>query len=273
MLLRILRADPLLATLTGVLSVAVCLPLFVTPILPLTDLPNHVALASLLGDTLDGSGLAGYHYAVQAVPVPYWTLYLLLNVAGGVFGPLLGTKLVVALTLLLVPLGTMRLLVALRRSPRYGLLAFGLVWDNNVYWGWASFVLGIGFTLFALAHLLEAETPRAALRKAPWPILVALTHAHAFGIYLVAAATLVLARAPLRRRLLVHAAGVLPGLLALVPWVVSSALQGSGDASSASGFGFGWDSFDYKRHWFFEFSLGNATNPVGIYAAKAMIAL
>ena len=59
-LLRIFRADPLLAGLTTLLSAAICLPLFVTPFLPMQDLPDHVKWAKS-----SGSGVVAQYALTQ----------------------------------------------------------------------------------------------------------------------------------------------------------------------------------------------------------------
>lgn len=260
---RMFRGDPLLFGLTVLLGAAVCLPLFVTPFLPLQDLPDHVGLANLIGDILAGNGLAAEHYRVQGLPLPYLTMYLLLALFGAIFGPLLGAKLVVAFTVLCIPLGAMRLLMALKRNPRMGLFAFALVWDHNLYWGWVAYAMGNGLALFALAHLLESETVKGALLRAGgWSILVALTHAHAFGNYVVLGAVMVFARTPVRRRLALHGAGLLPGVLILVPWVVDRMTAG-GAADTAKGLGLGWHSLPHKLGHLYTYSIGDPTGPTG----------
>ena len=262
-LLRIFRADPLLAGLTTLLSAAICLPLFVTPFLPMQDLPDHVGLANLIGDILGGNGLASDHYRVQGLPLPYLTMYVMLAAFGALFGPLFGAKLVVAFTLLCIPLGAMRLMVALKRNPRMGLFAFALVWDHNLYWGWVSYAMGNGLALFALAHLIESTSVKGALLRAGgWAALVALTHAQAFGNYLVLAGAFVFAGAPLRRRFLIHALGLLPGILILVPWAIDRMTAGSGSAAG-SGLGLVWHSLPHKLGHLYTYSMGDPTGPTG----------
>jgi hypothetical protein len=146
-------------------------------------------------------------------------------------GPLVAAKGLVALSVVLLPLGTVRLLVALKRSPRLGLLAFALCWDHNLSWGFVAFTLGLGMGLFALAGLLEAESPHAALKKWPLWVALALTHAHAFGIMVLAAPFFALGGKEIPRRLKTHLAGVLPGVAILIPWIVGRALFGGAHES------------------------------------------
>jgi hypothetical protein len=226
MLVRIFRADPLLAALTTLLCFTVLLPLWVTPFIPLHDLPDHVGLASLMGDVLFGDGVAAHHFRVQALPVPYWGSYLIVALVGAVVGPLAAAKAVVATALLVLPLGTMRLLVAMKRSPRLGLFAFVLCWDQNLAWGFVAYVLALGLALFALAKLVEATSPRQALKNWPWVVAVALTHAHAFALLVVVATVYALAHPSWLHRLKSHALALAPGIGTLLPWAFWRAVFG-----------------------------------------------
>lgn len=210
---RLLRSDPLLAAATFACALLVLAPLLFSPLLPLHDLPDHVGLASQMGAIARGEGVAASFYRVQALPVPYWTSYLVLWLASAAFGPLIAAKVVVALALLAVPLGVVRLAAALGRSPRLALCAFALAWDHNVYWGFVAFAIGVGIALFALANLVERRFVVASLLA----VLVAVTHAHALGIF--GALALVLSwRAAL--------ACAAPAAAVLIPWALSASSGG-----------------------------------------------
>ncbi|HLY36585.1 MAG TPA: hypothetical protein VKU61_01025 [Candidatus Binatia bacterium] len=212
------------------------MPLFVTPFLPLQDLGNNLALSSLIPRVLWGHGLAARYYRVQALPVPYWTTSLIMGAMTFVVGGRIAAKIMVGLSLVMLPLGTMRLLHALRRSPRMGLWAFALVWDFNMYWGWTAFVFGVGLTLVVLAHIVEAQNAREAVRTWPGVAAVALTHAQATAILCIAAAALVFAGA-IGKRIRLHAISV-AAVLVLWPWAVAR-LRAGGALPSGP-----WAQFD-----------------------------
>ena len=74
---------------------------------------------------------------------------------------------IMLLAVMLLPLGTMRLLLALGRDPRMGLMAFALAWDHNMYWGFLAFHLGLSVALFAIAYAyddMNRAAPGAAMQ-------------------------------------------------------------------------------------------------------------
>ncbi len=216
--------DKWLAIATVLAAGIVLWPLTRTAIVPLMDLPHHAALAAILGDLLLGKAPATTFYELN-VTTPYWTLYVLLALFTRIFGVFAGTKIVVGLGVLIVPLGAMRLLIALGRSPVAGLAAFLLSWDFSVYFGWINFVLGVGLALFALARVVEAETPRDALRAWPVVILISATHGLALAFLgAVGGLAALLARRRLRAIGLTALALAPPAAL-VVPWLVGTASQ------------------------------------------------
>ena len=224
-LLASLRADRFLLVTTSILSVAVLIPLFVTPFVPLQDLPNHVALASLLSHIDAGGEVSSYHFIPQPYPVPYWVGYMIILLGAKVASPLLGAKLFVATALLAVPLGMIRLLPTLGRSPRLGLWAFALSWDFNLSWGFVAFNLGMGLSFVYLAWAIDS------LREPTWrwqqaakavglSVVLALTHAHAAGVAVAALGVLALSELPnWNKALRLMQFTILP-FLGLLPWLI-----------------------------------------------------
>lgn len=235
-----LARDKFLLLATVGLYVAVALPLTQARFLPLTDLPNHTALAALLRHMAEGDPVASYHFETQPHPTPYWLSYLLLWGLGYVVGPTLAAHPVVAVCLLLTPLGAMRLLIALGRSPRMGLWAFAVVWDFSLNMGFVAYSLATGMSFFYVARCLDAlrtrnKSRRSLLTTAALGLLLPFTHAHATGTACVLLFVLALfglsrgersesvrrGRAPLRTFKELLAWSVWPAL-GLLPWIASS---------------------------------------------------
>jgi hypothetical protein len=214
------REDPLLAWLALGLSAVSVAPMFFTPFLPLVDLGSHVGAAGLLPDVLLHRGIAPHYYTANPLPVPYWSGYVLLTTLHVLVGPFAAAKVTTAITVLLLPLGHMRLLAALERSPRLGLWAFALAWNVNTYWGWFTFQLGMTFALYAIAWLVEAQSVRDAPKIAAMTALVALSHPHAAALLAVAAVALFLVGPMSWRSLLRYALG-LSGSLVTLPWLIA----------------------------------------------------
>ncbi len=252
---KVLREDPLLRWGTVVLWLASLVPLFVTPFLPFADLHINTAAASLLWDTAVGHQPAATFYKVNWAPIPYWTTYLLTAFVERFAGPLIAAKTTTAAILLLIPLGTMRLLVTLRRSPRLALWAFLLGYEHNMYAGWQSFLFGVGLALFVIAWSLEAETVKDGLRVAPFSALVALTHIQAVALLLLPLPILAFFDRRRWQRLLVYIAAGSGTALIVVPWLV--ARLGGHLAGPSEPFSFEWHTPGYKLAQFFAYTLDN----------------
>ncbi len=260
--LRMFRDDRFLRYATLFLSASALLPLTMTPILPLVDLGSNIGAASLLDDAIWGSGIIAQHYKVNLTLIPYWTVYLLIAVFEQFVRPLIAAKIVVGLAVVLLPVSVMRLLLALGRSPRLGLWAFVLSWDNNLYWGWITFQFGMVLALFVLAKLIELRTTADAWRLLPLTICVALTHLNAIALLLCAGGLIALTRRTvfdLPRYALALSGAVLP----IVPWVLSKLgapihkTETGAVTGAASRFAFDMHTPETKLSKLFTFTLNN----------------
>jgi hypothetical protein len=257
-LLQALLADRLLLYATLLLFVAGCIPLFVTPFLPFADLPLNTASAELMWDAAVGRPPASIYHRVNWAPVPYWVGYGAASLLGRIFGPLLTAKLLTAAVIALLPLSTMRLLLALRRDPRLGLWAFALVWQQNLYAGWVAYMIGIAFVAFVLAWILEAETVADGFRIAPYSALVALTHIQATWLLGVCGGLLCLTTGRVWKRALVHLAAGSGAALMTLLWLAG---QLAGKSGPSGAFSFGWHSPAYKLSKAFYYVLDNFSQP------------
>jgi hypothetical protein len=259
-LVRVLRGDRLLLVLTLVAAVVTLLPLTASPFLPFADLPGNVGQSGLLWDAALGNGVPGEFYKVTWKPLPYWSAYVFMTVVNQLFGAVVAAKAMVAVLVLALPLATMRLLVALGRSPRVGLFAFILSWEHSLYGGWVTFLLGMSFALWALAWLVEARTTKAAAWVIPLSALIALTHILAVAYLLAAAGLLTLvAGRDFLRRLWLHGVGVAGCLIAIGPWLWRALTRGGG----AGSFNFDLHSPAQKVASLFKYTLDNDPDVVG----------
>lgn len=263
-LLRVFRGDRLLLGLTVLLSVATLAPMFASPFMPFADLPGNIGQAGLLWDTALGDGVASWHYRVQAKPLPYWSAYLFISAVNHVLGPVTAARAMVGLLLLLLPLSTMRLLVALGRSPRAGLFAFLLSWEGSLYGGWVTFLFGMNLALLALAWLVEARTPREALKVIPLAVVIALTHLLAIAYLLTAGGLLTFAAGrQFWRRFVVHAVGLSGCLVAIAPWLLAR----FGGPGKSGAFHFDLHSPGEKAAALFKYTLDNNPDVSGVRTA------
>lgn len=263
----VFRQDPLLFWTFLLLWVGSVVPMFFTPFLPLSDMGIGVTMASLLWDTATGHGVAAKYYAINWAPNPYWTTYAIMAAVERVAGPLFAAKFITALTLLLGPLGVMRLLVTLRRSPRLALWAFLLGYDHNVYSGWMSLVMGLAYSYFIIAWMLETRSPGDAARVAVHTALLGLTHIQGIWLLMVAAVLLVPFGRPIRKRALLHAI-VLSGMaLTIGPWLLNRSDVKVATVKTA--FGFEWHTPAHKIQHLFAYSLDNFVQPGAVQTTVA----
>jgi hypothetical protein len=259
-------ADRFLLWTTVGLLIAAWIPLLLTPFLPFSDAGINTATADLIWDTALGREPLSRYLRVQWVPMPYWTTYGLSSVLGKLFGPLIAVKLLTAFILALVPLSTMRLMLAFGRDARLGLWAFALTWEHNLYAGWLALLFGIGLVSFVLAWMVEAQTVGDGFRIAPYAALVGLTHVQATWLFLLAGAALTFTTGPIRRRLAVHAAAFAGTALTVFPWLIWIALQPPARLATP-GFEFEWHTPAVKLSQFFAYTLDNFSRRDGERAA------
>lgn len=258
-LFEALARDRLLLASVVVLGLVTLVPMFVTPFLPLADLPANAAQGALLPSILfDSKSLAAYHYKIQWAPVPYWSTHLLVALLAPVFGGLLAAKMLVAVVVLGFPLAIMRVLVALGRDPRLGVWAFLLSWDHNVYAGWNAYMLGMTLALVGVAWLMEAETPRAALRVAVLSAVIAVTHVQAVAYFGLTCVALALIRRPLVKALWIHAIACSGFVLTVVPWLVG---RWTGQPATHVPFSFELPPLSERLASFFKYTLDNQPKP------------
>lgn len=250
---QIFARDHVLAWATLALGLGALLPLFATPFLPLADLPANVAQGALLPEILFKDGLAAYHYRIQWLPVPYWTTHVLIAVLAPIIGVLWAAKVMVALVVLALPLSVMRVLYALGKDPRLGVVAFLIAWDHNLYAGWTAYLLGMNAALWAVAWLLEANTPRAAVRVALLSCFLGITHIQAVAYFGLTATLLLLTRRPFLRMAAVHLVALSGLAVSVVPWLIQRFSASAGSVA----FNFEFHTVQQRLNSLFKFTLDN----------------
>lgn len=214
-----------------VTAVATALPLFATRYLPLTDVPEHVAVITTLERLMPGGGGAPYEVAFGH------SQYLLYHAAGAVIARVVGdavlaNKLLFAAVAVLWPVSARSLLRAMGRDERLAIFASMVFWNRATVVGLEPYVASVPLALFALALVLRQT------RAATWPRAAGLcalslaafyTHVSSYLLFALTAGALVLAvaarerrdRAALRaaaRRGATALAALLPSALAALAW-------------------------------------------------------
>lgn len=203
--------------------------------LPMTDMPQHLAVASMLMHADDPAfGFADYYRPAEgalARTLPFATQYALLRAMARLV-PLEGALRVFAfLCLLAYPLAIAGLLGALGRPRLLVLLALPLVYNRAFFWGFASFNLSVALAIGASALLLRpAWSARTALAAGALATACALTHV--YGVALLGGVCALAVAIGRRREIARRLPALAPAALGALAW----AWLGVG----ARGYGTGW---------------------------------
>ncbi|MGA2361382.1 MAG: hypothetical protein ABSG73_02885 [Candidatus Aminicenantales bacterium] len=155
------RERAMIATLLFVLAI---IPILLTPIPPVTDLPQHIAQARLFKETLanpDGP------YIIQWL-APNNLIYVFLLVFWTVLPLGLITR-AALIVIVLLWLAAIHGLGAVRsRAPATVAIVSLLIFNQSFYWGFLNFL--IGFPVFILWFVLTTRDPE----KTSWKLIGAL---------------------------------------------------------------------------------------------------
>lgn len=205
--------------------VATVAPLWAASHLPAVDAPQHLFLVHVLG-ALDDPQSPYHAVFTRETGLTYVTLYFGVKWLAALVGVENALRLWLTLVVAGIPLATLALLRAFRRSDWLALLACPLAYTDNFYWGLFSFLTSLPLTLLACALLvrtLEEET-RAGLWAGGLAVTLAalqLTHAAAMVFPAVALPVLLLMTRSDRRRRLLAAGALLPGVLLFAGWLAA----------------------------------------------------
>lgn len=173
------------AAFVALLLVA-CIPLFLTPLPPLVDYPNHLARMHLLA-ALGGSPTLRQYYALAWRPLPDLAMDLLVPPLLGVVSLSAAGKLFLVATYFSSTGGVAVLHRTLHgRWSAWPLTAFLLVYNRLLLWGFVNFLFGLGLAFWALAGWIALRERGVAVRLG-FGVLAALAvyfaHLMAFGIF------------------------------------------------------------------------------------------
>jgi hypothetical protein len=187
--------------------------------LPMTDLPQHLAVASILLHGDDPQlGFAAYY-------APAWerSLYVLPYLGALALAPLVsletGMRAMVLLGLAALPLGVLALVRARGRPAWLALLALPLVYNRAFFWGFVSFELALGLALAALALLVRP--PKGIARELVLAALcAAIVFTHPYGLLLLTGYALLWLLIGERRALLRRTPALAPLFLGALAWAL-----------------------------------------------------
>jgi hypothetical protein len=161
------------------------LPCLLVRYLPFCDLPEHVAMSTILNHLNDPAWHFASYYAVDYTTSPYILVFLVGRGLLHVLSPF-GTMRVLGFLAVAGPgLASLALLRALRLPLVFNLMVLPVLYNTAVYWGFVNFSLSITLALLTLACLFSRMRES---RRAPLTAVAALgcVFAHSFGPLLLA---------------------------------------------------------------------------------------
>lgn len=209
--------EPRARLLFALLLVLLLAPAATLAYLPMTDLPQHLAAASILWNLNDP------RFGFAAFYEPAWdrSLYALPYLVTMAFAPFAsldaGMRFVVVISLASLPIGVFALLRALGKPEWLALLALPLVYNRAFFWGFVNFQLALGLALLALAILVRPPRGWASeLALAALCALIVVTHP--YGLLMIAGYIFLWLLFGERRALARHALALSPLALGAIVW-------------------------------------------------------
>lgn len=206
-----------------VCGLLVALPFWVGEFVPLLDLPQHLAIATILRHL--GEPAWGFDRIFEAEwteITPYWLHYLGLWLLSFPFSVETAGRVYLTLYALALPWAAGSLCAALGRPRTVGLMAAPLVLGSNLYFGFLAYCTGAVLLLFALAALerhRQSRGSQSALALALLTVALFFAHVQALAFFVLCAVLLAIRDGTsfrARARTLVPLAPAVLGLAA--PW-------------------------------------------------------
>ena len=208
------------------LLAAAAAPFWAGRFLPFLDLPQHLGLAAVLTHYHDPATAFARTYTLDPHITPYWGYYgamWILGLGGRGLPIELANRFLFTGYAIGIPLASAYLLASFGRDRRWAVLTIPLVFNTNLFFGFATFLLSIPLFLLALGsseRLLADERIRTrhALPLALLSILVFLCHVQTYLLLGLCVLLLFLVHARGLGWLVARGATYLPSLALFADW-------------------------------------------------------
>ncbi|MFQ5418438.1 MAG: hypothetical protein ACE5FL_15535 [Myxococcota bacterium] len=160
-------------------------PTLVLAYLPMTDLPQHLAVVSMWLHMDDPRFGFEAFYELAPGRTLYFVPYAIALALCRIMPLALAMHVVVFLSVIAYPLGVLAVLRATGRAGVLALLAVPLMYNRAFFWGFVNFNLALGMALYAVA-LLERPVRSVRARLGLGVLCIAISLTHAYGIAIVA---------------------------------------------------------------------------------------
>ena len=137
---------------------------------PFTDLPDHLAAATIARHAGEPSNHLAEYYRVDAFLKPNTAHLIFCNLA--IFPSVeFANRAYFALYVIALPVSVLLALRKLGGNPRFALLSFLLVYNYNVSWGFAGFALAIPLVILFCRFFVFDERGVAGVSRVVWAAL------------------------------------------------------------------------------------------------------
>jgi hypothetical protein len=212
------------ATVAAILVLAS--PALLVRYLPMTDLPQHFAVVSILKNFDDPTyGFAEY-FELAVGRTLYLLPYFIVTVLAKIWPAEFAMRCLVFLGLITYPLALLVTLRSRGRPALLALLALPLMYNATVFWGFVHFNLAVGLSFFAMALFSRSRlTLLGDLALTLLCALIAATHLYGLLLLFGYAFFWLLFHSPRelltsrRRELMRRLLPLLPGVIGAAAWV------------------------------------------------------
>ena len=263
---------PYQAPLLRVLAVALlfAMTLFLTPVLPMVDLPQHAAQVAWLNRWLHNPASLPADLSVQLVS-PYLLAYLVALLIAQVTSVLVAVKLTVAIIVVAIPASVFWYARVSQADPQNAILTTPLAFGYIFACGFLNFFVAVPCTVLFLAAAerhFERQTYSSGLFVLLTSLLVLLAHPIAAAFSLVVYAV----NAALRYRAVSFAKVVWPVSFLVIALAVWAFTNSSASQETGTPFSLGWAFRTRLRHLPY-LLVGAENNPTSIAGGLAVLGI
>jgi hypothetical protein len=209
------RARPLMIVWLGCTTL-VLLPIWIPRVLPMLDVPNHLAQIRAWHDHDHPAWHVGEYFDVRIHVVPYMLYHCLVHLLMFVVPIEIANKLCVSLYVVLFPLALRALARALQRSEWLALSGFALAFNQSFIYGFVSYLLGSCFLFIGIAAVIRFAD-HARRRDLIWigvsGIVTFLSHVLPYALFGIMTVALLACEPRNWRRALAVLAVLVPALI------------------------------------------------------------
>ena len=248
------RHDPVLFCVMTAVVIATPAPFWVVDMLPLLDIPQHLATIAVWHHLDDPKFAFDQYFTIDAGSTQYLLYYLTCDVLSNLGGPEVANKVFLSLYAALLPLSVLSFCGAFGRIRAAALLAVPLVFNTFLFYGFVNYVFAFPWLFFGLAwHRRNLDTPSrwGQIRLGLVGVVLFYSHLQVLLIYLGGVGLLTLMAWPGARRFVTSQLHLVPVLVLFAIWLFGSDGLAGGEAwqstvaeryKSLSG-KIGWESY------------------------------